>query len=805
MPTSDPRLPGATVRLFRDDGTGTLVDTKTTDANGAYRFDGVGPGDYKIVETPPPTYFNLFPQPLPQVYPTSLIFGQNDTIFVTVLDVVDNGSFNFGDQHLATVDGLKWHDLDGNGRWDAGEPGLPGWTIQLLDQTGSVVQSVVTMQADPSLGIVTGQYWFTEVAPGTYQIRELAPQGWIQTFPAGNGLHTITITPDTQSIAASFGETAPPNFGNFQGATVSGRITAQVPTCTGVEDQGAQPNVTVFLDLNNNGQRDTGEPSTVTDAAGNFRFTTLGLGTYHVREVLQPGWQQLAQSNTDFTVTTSGQNFTGVMFRNQIPPTQPLQCGSISGRVTSQVPDCSGLIDQGGRPGVTVFFDTNNNGQLDQGERSAVTDASGNYRFDNVGAGTYHIRVVVPSGANAVGPTLIDVIESTPTFTVTGIDFRLQLPPSQPLTCGSISGRVTHQIVDCNGVQDRGPLSPVAVIVDLNNDGRWQPGEPITGTDANGSYKLTNLGAGTHHVRAVLALNWTAVGPAVVDVVETTPQFTVTDVNFRIQVGAAPTPAECNPVGPESGGNIIPVFPGGPSPVLPAALGSKQQLLGSTIGQNPTATLVAQGAFVAGLYHNVLNRDPDAAGMTIWVQQLEGGLSRDQVARAFWQSAEHRVIEVNYWYQIYLNRSADAAGRTAWVNAMLAGATELDVVRSILSSPEFVGAATNQGRALFVSKLYHDVLGRPVDATGQVGWVQALASGVSPAAVAQAFITSTESNRRVVDLYYTTYLGRPADAAGEQAWLAALASGRATLESVAEAILASNEYFNRLASLATAG
>src|SRR5262249_33913581 len=163
-----------------------------------------------------------------------------------------------------------------------------------------------------------------------------------------------------------------------------------------------------------NGQLDTGEPSTMTDAAGNFRFTTLGPGTYHVREVLQPGWQLVSQTNADFAVTTSGQNFTGAAFRNQIPPTQPLQCGSISGRVTSQVPDCSGVVDQGGRSGVTVFIDANNNGQLDQGERSAVTDASGNYRFDSVGAGTYRIRVIPPAGGTVVGNSFVDVVENTP-------------------------------------------------------------------------------------------------------------------------------------------------------------------------------------------------------------------------------------------------------------------------------------------------------------------------------------------------------------------------------------------------------
>ncbi|WP_421656267.1 FG-GAP-like repeat-containing protein [Leptothermofonsia sp. ETS-13] len=52
------------------------------------------------------------------------------------------------------------------------------------------------------------------------------------------------------------------------------------------------PGWTIYLDLNQNGILDTGEPSTQTDANGNYTFTNLTAGTYTVAEVPQSGWQQ---------------------------------------------------------------------------------------------------------------------------------------------------------------------------------------------------------------------------------------------------------------------------------------------------------------------------------------------------------------------------------------------------------------------------------------------------------------------------------------------------------------------------------
>ena len=67
----------------------------------------------------------------------------------------------------------------------------------------------------------------------------------------------------------------------------------------GVEDAGEAglAGWTIYLDLNNNGALDAGEPSDVTDATGAYRIDGLPPGSYSVAEVLQSGWIQTAPSS----------------------------------------------------------------------------------------------------------------------------------------------------------------------------------------------------------------------------------------------------------------------------------------------------------------------------------------------------------------------------------------------------------------------------------------------------------------------------------------------------------------------------
>ena len=61
-----------------------------------------------------------------------------------------------------------------------------------------------------------------------------------------------------------------------------------------VQDSGEEilKEWTAFLDYNNNGEFDIGEPNATSDPAGNYSFTNLYPGGYSVSEVLPHGWTQ---------------------------------------------------------------------------------------------------------------------------------------------------------------------------------------------------------------------------------------------------------------------------------------------------------------------------------------------------------------------------------------------------------------------------------------------------------------------------------------------------------------------------------
>jgi Domain of unknown function (DUF4214) len=202
---------------------------------------------------------------------------------------------------------------------------------------------------------------------------------------------------------------------------------------------------------------------------------------------------------------------------------------------------------------------------------------------------------------------------------------------------------------------------------------------------------------------------------------------------------------------------------------------------------------VAQSYFVDQLYEDLLGREPDLPGLNNWVELLQAGVDRGRVAQAVWQSPEHRGLEIDGYYHSLLHRAADPAGRAFWVEAFLAGASETDVQRSFLASTEYT--AEHPDAASYLHALYADVLGREADASGLAAGQRALQSGLSRAALAQAFLTSAEAHRNLIDGYYTTYLGRSADASGASAWLRLLENGTASPEAVTEFFLASQEYY----------
>ena len=116
-----------------------------------------------------------------------------------------------------------------------------------------------------------------------------------------------------------------------------------------------------------------------------------------------------------------------------------------------------------------------------------------------------------------------------------------------------------------------------------------------------------------------------------------------------------------------------------------ASSGEFQQLYGSL---DPVA-------FISALYANVLNRAPDAQGLSYWLTMLtQGLLSRGTVLLSFSESAEYQqatygAIDATLGYTGMLRRSPDPSGLAYWGSQLQAGVPLVSFVNMLLHSTEY--------------------------------------------------------------------------------------------------------------------
>ncbi|MDD2458269.1 MAG: SdrD B-like domain-containing protein [Eubacteriales bacterium] len=166
----EPGLSDWTIYVDVDDsGTfngGDLFDV--TDEDGNYEITGITPGiEYTIREVLKPDWTNSYPEAgfYTETFESSEVATGND----------------FGNYQMATKSGMKFNDLDRDGEYDAGEPGLSGWIIKLWTGTPENLELVASTTTDAD-----GNYIFDKlIMPGiTHYVSEVIPDPiWIQTYP----------------------------------------------------------------------------------------------------------------------------------------------------------------------------------------------------------------------------------------------------------------------------------------------------------------------------------------------------------------------------------------------------------------------------------------------------------------------------------------------------------------------------------------------------------------------------------------------------------------------------------------------
>jgi hypothetical protein len=85
--------------------------------------------------------------------------------------------------NLAGLGDFVWNDLNRNGIQDPGEPGINGATVKLQDAAGNTLATTTTGDNPNTPAVEQGYYAFNNLAPGTYKVMFVQPNGFSNVSP----------------------------------------------------------------------------------------------------------------------------------------------------------------------------------------------------------------------------------------------------------------------------------------------------------------------------------------------------------------------------------------------------------------------------------------------------------------------------------------------------------------------------------------------------------------------------------------------------------------------------------------------
>lgn len=297
-----------------------LTNPTTTDVLGNYLFSGLPAGTYSACEPVQPTGTTNGITTAGGITTVNDSTGSagaaaNPTTTTSQITniILDSGSGSsasgstgndFAEIVLSSISGTVFLDQNNNGIQNGADTGIAGVTLELLDNSGSVIQTINT---DAS-----GSYNFTGLIPGIYSIRQpsqpadtsngitspgTVPNGGtagsassVATLPSL--ISSITLPPNTASTANNFAEIV-------NGRTLSGQVFLDYDNNGALNGSdhgiGLQTINLTGTDINNNSVTRT----TATSNDGRYSFTGLPEGNYTVTQVSQP-------AGTTNGVTTAG-------------------------------------------------------------------------------------------------------------------------------------------------------------------------------------------------------------------------------------------------------------------------------------------------------------------------------------------------------------------------------------------------------------------------------------------------------------------------------------------------------------------
>ncbi|NLP10981.1 hypothetical protein GX408_11365, partial [bacterium] len=519
----EPGVPG--VRVVLTSASDQVIAADTTDANGYYLFDQLPTGAYKV----------LFEKPAGHLFTTALSGSSATdsdadsttgiTAVITLAPASERRDIDAGLVALASIGDFVWLDLDADGLQDAGETGIPGVVVHLLNHDGDRVASDTT---DAS-----GYYRFTDLEPALYTIQVEPPAGLVVS-PANAGTDEALDSDISGSLLQTAETRLSPGENDlhwdagFFPLSAVGNYVWEDRNMDGVQDAGEKPWPNLEVRLLDSQQ--TLIRTAYTDSSGFYLFDQVMPGQYYVQFVIPPE-EVLSPANAGSSEETDSDAdvTTGLTSLIDLTP------GEID---LSWDAGLYGLVGVGN----FVWYDLDQDGLQDSGEpgapdvrinlydsdrrflQSMVTDQNGYYYFSMLPPGSYFLEFVAPPDY-AFSPRIpLQYDTNSDADPLTGRTERITLRQGKDdvtwdagLIRASAIGNYVWLDKNQDGVQDAGEPGLADVRVDLHNAAGQLTGS--TQTDSSGVYWFEHLEAGSYTVRVVE----TTLPPGVVCTTENNP------------------------------------------------------------------------------------------------------------------------------------------------------------------------------------------------------------------------------------------------------------------------------------------
>ncbi|MCH1928635.1 tandem-95 repeat protein [Shewanella sp. A25] len=394
---------------------GDIVTAVLTDADGYYNVT-LPEGRYRVEEQDPAGYVSVTSNSKNITLPSSQVVA------------------NFADMKQGVVTGLVFNDLNGNGVYDDGEPGVNGVVMTV---TAGPVNN--TTQSD-------GTFYFGNLADAIYTLSISVPTGFVATTA-----ESMTVIVSDLNV----------NAGLQFGVKVSGTIDGEV-----------------YHDINGNLRRDPGESgiggvlltldggaTTQSLVNGQFSFTGVTAGLTHTVEETDPtNYVSTTSNRVSVILDNNGKADVAAVFGDQF-------AGIVAGTVFEDI-DANSIQDaqEQSLPGMTLSL---------TGFADTVSSSSGSFEFMRVSGSGLSLSLIVPQGYE------VTTNNNPETINMTSYDgssnFGLQ-PDATVLV-------YVFSDANNNGVQDGEelPLAGVTVTMTTGENGV---------TDANGLLRLTGISPG---------------------------------------------------------------------------------------------------------------------------------------------------------------------------------------------------------------------------------------------------------------------------------------------------------------------